>query len=213
MGAPKIKTEEYIGKVYGLLTIISVDNHTGLNARKCLAKCVCGNYTKAILSNLKNSTTKSCGCYRINFSKTHGETNSLGASKEYNVWHHIKDRCYNSNDEAYKNYGARGIVMCDSWKNSFEIFLKDVGRAPSEKHTLDRYPNKDGNYESGNCRWVTHYEQNRNHRRNRWIQYKGKKMIAKDMAKELNIPYTSFIYYLNKNLTVKQILLIRKPKQ
>lgn len=73
----------------------------------------------------------------------------------------MQDRCYNPNYENYRNYGARGIKVCEAWRNSFGQFLQDVGLAPSKRHTLDRI-NNDGNYEPSNVRWATIAEQNRN---------------------------------------------------
>lgn len=90
--------------------------------------------------------------------KTHG----LSHTREYNIWAGIKSRCYDKNSNMYYLYGAKGIKMCDSWVNSFENFLKDMGLAPTDKHTMDRFPNKIGSYEKDNCRWATQKEQQNN---------------------------------------------------
>ncbi len=73
-------------------------------------------------------------------------------------------RCYDIDSKDYKNYGGRGIIICDKWLNSFENFFADVGKAPSELHSIDRYPNNDGNYEPNNVRWATASEQAYNRR-------------------------------------------------
>lgn len=70
----------------------------------------------------------------------------------------MKSRCYNKNNISYKNYGDRGIKVCDRWLNSFENFLKDMGEKPSDKHSLDRI-DISGGYEPSNCRWATPEEQ------------------------------------------------------
>lgn len=76
-------------------------------------------------------------------------------------------RCYNPNYHSYHRYGGRGIKVCDRWLNSFEDYVKDLGMPPTPQHTVDRYPNPDGNYEPGNVRWATRKEQASNKGRNR----------------------------------------------
>lgn len=93
-----------------------------------------------------------------------GECVSKRRSKEYRAWAHIKGRCTNPNDAGFHNYGGRGIKMCEEWAASYEAFLREVGRAPSPEHTLDRIDNERG-YEPGNVRWATKAEQSRNTRR------------------------------------------------
>ena len=120
--------------------------------------CECGNICFAEMRNVKSNKTKSCGCLR-------GEQEtglSVRNMKEYRVWIDMKTRCFNSNSKAYKYYGQRGITVCDSWKNSFLTFLKDMGECPKGL-TLDRI-NNDGNYEPNNCRWATRYQQIHNRR-------------------------------------------------
>jgi hypothetical protein len=80
----------------------------------------------------------------------------------------MRSRCYNPNNRSYSNYGGRGIVVCATWRSSFEAFFRDVGEVPSDEHTLDRIDN-DGNYELGNVRWATWTEQGRNRRTNHLV--------------------------------------------
>lgn len=73
-------------------------------------------------------------------------------------------RCYNSSDIKFKYCGGRGIKVCSRWRNSFENFLADMGLHPPGKRTIDRFPDADGDYEPGNCRWASYSEQNKNRR-------------------------------------------------
>ena len=91
----------------------------------------------------------------------------------------MKDRCYNPRYKTFHSYGGRGIAVCQQWVNSFERFLADMGPKPSAKHSLDRFPDKDGNYEPGNCRWATTKMQNRNKRNSRTMTING---ITKSVA-------------------------------
>lgn len=112
----------------------------------------------------------------------HGQNPRSGETSEYRIWCGLKYRCYNKNCKEYYLYGGRGITICDEWFNSFQRFFDDMGKKPSSKHSLDRYPNQNGNYEPGNCRWATSMEQGRNKRTNVWIEHNGLKMIQKDWA-------------------------------
>jgi hypothetical protein len=92
----------------------------------------------------------------------HGETNE-NRTIEYEAWISMKGRCGNPNATGFKNYGGRGIIVCERWLKSYLAFLADMGRRPSPGHSIDRIDN-DGNYEPGNVRWATRHEQNKNKR-------------------------------------------------
>lgn len=97
----------------------------------------------------------------------------LSGKTEYKAWQQMRLRCIDPAHQAYARYGGRGIRVCDRWLTSVENFIADMGPKPSPKHELDRYPDNNGNYEPGNCRWSTCSENSRNRRSNRMIACRG----------------------------------------
>lgn len=107
---------------------------------------------------------------------------------ERGCWHVMISRCHNAKNKAYPQYGAVGIEVCTRWRRSFNAFLRDVGPRPSLKHSLDRYPNQRGNYETGNVRWATRIQQARNMKKNRLLTAFGKTQCVAEWAEELGLP-------------------------
>jgi len=93
-------------------------------------------------------------------------------------------RCSNPNSAMYKHYGARGISVCERWR-SFDNFLADMGQRPSPKHSIDRFPNNDGNYEPGNCHWATDIEQHRNRSDNVLVTFNGQTLTCAEWDERL----------------------------
>lgn len=119
--------------------------------------------------------------------KTHGQTVNRKQSKEYRAWSAMRDRCGNAKHPDYHNYGGRGITVCAQWE-SFEAFFRDMGPCPDKSYSLDRFPNPDGNYEVGNCRWATRVQQNQNTSRNRLITFRGETLCVSEQARRVNLP-------------------------
>jgi hypothetical protein len=129
---------------------------SGKKAYYCKVVCDCGKVFEALEKNLKSGNTKGCGC-RVS---THG----LSKLPEYRIWKGIKQRCLNPRCSGYSHYGAKGITIDKVWESSFLAFYQDMGSRPSPQHSIDRYPNNQGNYEPGNCRWATPKQQRANQR-------------------------------------------------
>lgn len=131
---------------------------------KC--QCDCGSVSNVKSANLRSGQSKSCGCLRkengIKANTKHGMSNS----PEIHIWHKMIKRCTNPKDPAYKNYGGRGITVCDRWLGSFEAFYEDMGPRPHKDLTIERVDNDKG-YCPENCKWETRKENNRNVRKRR----------------------------------------------
>lgn len=107
-------------------------------------------------------------------------------SKEYSVFRGMWDRCVNKKNDSYKDYGGRGIKVCERWRE-FKNFFEDMGKRPTDRHTLDRFPDNNGNYEPGNCRWATPDEQRRNMRSSVYVNYDGNKVLLLDLVEKLKL--------------------------
>lgn len=176
-----------IGKKYGRLEIIKIirQKNKNINSHYAICKCDCGNIKNTQLNYLKNGNVKSCGCLKNKIRGSIKNISNIAFSKtyEYRTFLAIKDRCNNTKNPGYENYGGRGIEC--RFKN-FDDFFNEVGEKPSAKHSIDRI-NNDSHYEKGNVRWATINEQNNNTRSNNKISYNGKTQNLTEWARELGI--------------------------
>jgi hypothetical protein len=150
-----------------------------------VASCECGNIKCYYLRNLVTGMTTSCGCVQKKRASMANTTHGKRKSHLYAVWNAMLARCQNLKNKSYKNYGGRGISVCDRWK-SFENFYSDMGDRPSEQHTIDRIDNNK-DYCPENCRWVTRNVQATNKRNNRYLEYNGKTQTVSQWAKEFGM--------------------------
>lgn len=136
--------------------------HAGPGNWHCI--CDCGRAKQVRGSILTSGAYKSCGCLSGEGRRIHG----MSKSREYKIWGRTRDRCSIPKATAFKNYGGRGITVCERWRNNFEAFLGDVGLCPSPEHSIDRI-DVNGNYAPGNVRWSTDLEQMQNTRRSKKV--------------------------------------------
>jgi len=193
MGRP---TVDLTNVRFGRLTAVK-RGHSKKNGAAWLCLCDCGKHTVVYSTRLRNGDTQSCGCYQRHQlslrKKTHGKSQTI----TYQAWLNMKARCYNQKIPAYKNYGGRGIAVCDRWLNSFENFYSDMGEM-TVGLTIERIDNDKG-YSPKNCKWATRVEQARNMRSTRMIRYGGKNQSLSAWAEEIGINYRTLIDRLRRH--------------
>ena len=150
--------------------------------------CDCGAEKDVEASSLKCGDTKSCGCYHNenqgNLARTHG----LSKHPLYRIFRKMVERCENQNCKSYKDYGGRGIKICDEWRTDFFSFYAWANANGYEAGLSIERINNDGNYEPSNCRWATKIEQNTNRRTSRFIEYGGMICTLSEWSRITNIP-------------------------
>lgn len=184
-----------IGSLFSRLVVIAHAGRLSDKRRACLCRCSCGKFVLASENKLLTKNTKSCGC--LNFdtmrkskNKTHGESAHGLHTPEYRTWCGMIQRCHNPKSKDFPRWGDKGIVVCEAWRNSYVDFLSHVGRKPTCRHSLDRFPNQKGNYEPGNVRWATWGEQRKNSSgKARYVELNGERMRVSEAAEIIGLDY------------------------
>lgn len=175
--------KDLTGQKFGRLIVLGFSHYIKA-AAVWDCKCECGNTKKIRMRCLLSGDTKSCGCIG-KFTTTTGFNND----RIYKCWNHMIDRCTNPKSDRYKNYGARGIKVCDEWANDYHTFREwAIKNGYSEKLSIDRI-DVNGNYEPSNCKWSTEKEQMNNMTRNHFYEYNGKKQTIAQWAEEYGMTY------------------------
>lgn len=158
-----------------------------------LCECSCDNHTRKIIArhSLVSGNSKSCGCLSAEETSKRISTHKMSGSRLHNIWKSMKERCYNINHNQYKDYGGRGISICEEWKDNFISFYNwAISNGYSDDLTIDRIDNNK-NYCPENCKWSTRKEQNNNQRTNHLLTYNHKTQTMAQWAEEIGLnPHT-----------------------
>jgi hypothetical protein len=178
--------KDLTGQKFGRLIVVKragTDNHRNST---WLCKCVCDNEVIVNRCNLKSGNTKSCGCLNKEESSKYNTIHGKSNDRIYSIWKGIKFRC-----SYLKNYGGRGIKVCDEWLHNFQVFYDwALSNGYADNLSIDRIDNE-GNYEPTNCRWATYRQQANNTRTNRFIIHNGETNTIAEWSRKTDINYST----------------------
>lgn len=202
--------KDLVGQQFGFLTVLdSVDRRTNEGRRVWKCQCVCGNIVEKDTKALTTGDVRSCGCKRKELHNASEKVVKHGMSdtRIHKIWTSMRNRCTNKSNPAYKDYGARGISVCEDWE-SFEVFYQwAVATGYNDSLTIDRI-DVNGNYCPENCRWATRQMQANNKRTSRRVQYNGEVHTVSEWARIKNISKTLIKSRLDAGWTVDEALNI-----
>lgn len=187
--------EDYIGKKFNRLTVLE-ETHKLIGKDKnkvkyFICKCDCGKIVYERKSDVLKSRIKSCGCYRNDMTRIrtlkHGHAKNGKHTRIYRIWACMKSRCNDKKGIAYKDYGGRGICVCDEWNDSSAFIDWALANGYSDNLTLDRI-DVNGNYEPSNCRWITNDAQQNNRRNNVIVDIDGEKHNITEWCRLYDLP-------------------------
>lgn len=185
------KPLDLVDREFGMLKVISEAEHKrnscGKSIRMWNCKCECGRLKILSTRELTSGNTKSCGNHKGELVAKNNITHGLSKTKLYRVWRGMKERCFKENNSSYKDYGGRGITVCDEWLHDFQAFYDwAMANGYKENLTIER-KDVNGDYCPENCTWIPQNEQSRNKTNCHYIEYKGEVKTLSEWSRELHV--------------------------
>ena len=203
---------ELSGKRFGYLEAICLSNNSENKIRKWVCKCDCGNIIEVRTTDLTRGNTKSCGCYQKKIAKEIKQKHGGSNKRIYSIWCNMKTRCLNKNTHAYKNYGGRGISVCQEWLDFTNFYNWAMENGYSDELTIER-KNTNGNYEPSNCVFIPKSQQPLNTRKCRFIFYNGETKTLTEWSKQFHFGRNTFRKYRKNFSSDEETLCYFATKQ
>lgn len=197
------KPIDMTGQRYGRLSVIEMAGHNKHRQRLWRCVCDCGNTVEVLGFLLRQEQTQSCGCLQKEAIASVNKKHGMSGTQIFHVHRSMMDRCYMQTSHAYKNYGGRGITVCERW-HDFENFYADMGDKPKGM-TLERMDN-DGPYSPDNVRWASYKDQANNRRSNVVLEFEGKKQTMQQWCDDLGLKIGTVWARLNRGWSVDRAL-------
>jgi hypothetical protein len=178
--------DDLSGMIFGRWKVLCKSNDKNFKGSYWLCRCLCGNERIVQASRLKAGRSKSCGCLQKELTRQRSIKHGMNGTRLYQCWQGMLVRCYNTNSKAYKNYGGRGISVCDEWKQFDSFYKWSMNNGYKSDLTIDRIDNN-GNYAPSNCKWSTYLEQQNNRRDCKYYKFNGKQMTLSQWARHFGI--------------------------
>ena len=197
---------DHTGQKFGRLTVV---RRCGTNAHReavweCI--CICGNTHYVPGSSLRTGKSTSCGCYKSDWTVNKFTTHGLSKHPLHAIWDGMKTRCYDANRLKFKDYGSRGITVCDEWRNDFKAFYDwSIANGWVEGLSIDRIDN-DGNYEPSNCRWADNSVQANNSRHCHYITYNGETLTISQWARKIGLKPSTLNVRIRSGWSIEKAL-------
>jgi len=188
---------DYVGMKFGRLTIVKPLGRGENRIKRSLCQCECGNTVVKATIDVVRGHVKSCGCLAREVKARRSYKHGLKGERIYACWLAMHSRCEKPQNRSYKNYGGRGIRVCNEWSDAIRFKEWAMKNGYRDDLQIERI-NNDGNYEPSNCRWATPIEQANNKRTSKLVEINGETKTAAEWARTVGISYSSILNRLRR---------------